>query len=95
MNKQIDSTPKRGFLRLPQIIGNPEAKPPIPAIIPVSRSNWWAGVREGRFPKPVKLSMRTSAWLQSDIDDLCDLLAGTTTPQGHGDKEARRIDPNE
>lgn len=23
-------------------------------IIPVSKSTWWAGVKSGRFPKPVK-----------------------------------------
>lgn len=67
--------PQRGFLRLPQIIGNPKAKPPIPAIIPVSRSTWWAGVREGKYPKPVKLSVRTSAWRRTDIDDLYNRLA--------------------
>jgi len=54
--------PETGFLRLIQIIGSPLANPPIPPIIPVSRSTWLAGVREGRFPKPVKLSKRTTAW---------------------------------
>ena len=29
--------PETGFLRLPQIIGNPKAKPPIPALIPVKK----------------------------------------------------------
>lgn len=88
MNRQrLNSAVKRDrvFLRLPQVL----------EIIPVSKSTWWSGIREGRFPKPVKLSERTSAWLQADIDDLCDLLAGTATPQGQGDKEARRIDSNE
>ena len=75
MNKQIESTPKRGFLRLPQIIGDPKADPPIPARIPVSKSTWWSGIRQGRYPKPVKLSARTSAWRESDIDALCDQLA--------------------
>jgi len=40
--------PEAGFLRLHQIIGNPKADPPIPALIPVSRSTWWAGVKDGR-----------------------------------------------
>jgi predicted DNA-binding transcriptional regulator AlpA len=56
--------PETGFLRLRQIIGD---KKTIPAIIPVSRSTWWAGVREGRFPKSVKLSKRTTAWRIRDI----------------------------
>ncbi|MDR2241028.1 MAG: AlpA family phage regulatory protein [Zoogloeaceae bacterium] len=56
-----------GFLRLPQIIGNPKAKPAIPPIIPVSKSTWWQGVREGRFPKPVRLGRRVTAWRAEEI----------------------------
>ena len=59
--------PAAGFLRLHQIIGNPKAAPPIPALIPVSRSTWWAGVKAGRFPKSVKLGPRTTAWRVEDI----------------------------
>lgn len=59
--------PETGYLRLPQIIGNPAAEPPIPAVFPVSKSTWWAGVRSGRFPKPVKLGPRTAAWRVEDI----------------------------
>jgi len=29
---------------------------------PVSKSTWWAGVKSGRFPKPVKLGPRITAW---------------------------------
>lgn len=54
--------PEVGFLRLSQIIGNPKAEPPIPAVIPISRSAWWAGVKAGRYPKAVKLGPRTTAW---------------------------------
>jgi len=71
MMKKIEATPNRGFLRLPHIIGNAKADPPIPAIIPVSRSTWLAGVKEGRFPKPVKLGKRALAWRMADINDLC------------------------
>ena len=59
-----------GFLRLPQIIGNPKAQPPTPAIIPVSKSTWWEGVKSGRFPKPVKLGPRVTAWRVEDIHAL-------------------------
>lgn len=38
--------------------------------IPVSRSTWWAGVKAGRFPEPVKLGPRTTAWKSSDIERL-------------------------
>ena len=60
--------PAQGFLRLTQIIGNPKAKPPIPAIIPVSRSTWWQGVKDGRYPQPVRtLGQRITAWRAEDI----------------------------
>lgn len=62
--------PETGFLRLPQIIGNPKATPPIPAIIPVSKSAWWEGCKTGRYPKPVKLGPRTTAWTVESIRTL-------------------------
>lgn len=62
-----NSLPETGFMRLPQIVGNAAADPPIPPLIPVSRSTWWAGVRAGRFPQPVKLGPKTTAWRVEDI----------------------------
>jgi predicted DNA-binding transcriptional regulator AlpA len=62
--------PESGFLRLPQIIG--DAKRGIPAIIPVCKSTWWNGCRSGKYPKPVKLGPRTTAWRVSDIIALID-----------------------
>jgi prophage regulatory protein len=60
--------PETGFLRITQIIGNPKAIPPIPAIIPVSKSTWWEGVKSGRYPRPVKsLGLRITAWRVEDI----------------------------
>jgi hypothetical protein len=59
--------PETGFLRLPQIIGNPNAKPPIPALIPVKKSCWWAGVKSGRFPRPLKLGPRVTVWRVEDL----------------------------
>ncbi|QLQ01732.1 MAG: AlpA family phage regulatory protein [Thiobacillus sp.] len=64
MNYQL---PETGFLRLSQIIGNPKADPPIPAIIPVKKTTWWNGVKSGIYPKPVKLSPRVTAWRVEDI----------------------------
>jgi predicted DNA-binding transcriptional regulator AlpA len=65
--------PETGFLRITQIIGNPKAIPPIPAVIPVSKSTWWEGVKSGRYPKPVKsLGLRITAWRVEDIRALID-----------------------
>ena len=46
-----------GFLRLPQVL----------ALIPVGKSSWWRGVKAGRYPRPVKIAPRTTAWRAQDI----------------------------
>jgi len=33
----------------------------------ISRSSLWLGVKEGRFPQPIKLSKRTTRWRAQDI----------------------------
>ncbi|MDZ7832983.1 MAG: AlpA family phage regulatory protein [Desulfobacterales bacterium] len=40
------------------------------AIIPISRSSWYKGVKEGRYPQPIKLGPRTTCWRESDINKL-------------------------
>lgn len=49
-----------GFLRIVSVLA-----PRGP--IPVSKSTWWAGVKSGRYPKPVKLGPRITAWRVEDI----------------------------
>jgi len=64
----MNQLPETGFLRLRQIIGDPNAEPPIPAVIPVSKSTWWSGVKSGRYPQPVRaLGERITAWRVEDI----------------------------
>ncbi len=65
-----------GYLRIWQIVGNPKANPPIAPLIPVGKSTWWQGVKSGKFPQPVKLSERTTAWRVEDIRKLMDSFAG-------------------
>jgi len=36
--------------------------------VQVSRATWYAGIKAGRFPRPVCLGPRPVAWHQSDID---------------------------
>jgi len=71
--------PEIGFIRLYQIIGDPKATPPIPPIFPVGRSSWWAGVKSGRFPKPVKLGPKTTVWR---VEDIRALIEHTNTSVG-------------
>lgn len=64
----MNALPETGYLRLSQIIGDRKAAPPIPPIIPVSKSTWWAGVKAGRYPQPVRsLGKRITAWRVEDI----------------------------
>jgi prophage regulatory protein len=63
----VSSLPQTGFLRLKQIIGDATAEPPIPPIIPVKKSCWWAGVKSGRFPASVKSGPRLTMWRVEDI----------------------------
>jgi prophage regulatory protein len=48
--------------------GTPPFKPRpyIKPIVPVSKSAWLVGVKDGTFPKPVKLG-RTTVWRESDV----------------------------
>ena len=55
--------PPEGLMRISSILA-----PNGP--IPISKSAWWAGVKSGRFPKPIKLGPRTTAWRAEDIQAL-------------------------
>lgn len=74
----ISSVNSTGFFRLKTILGDQKAVPPIQPIIPVSRSAWWQGIVDGRYPAGVKIGPRTTAWLKSDIEELCNRLSGDT-----------------
>lgn len=49
--------PQTGFIRISEIL----------KIFPIGKSTWWQGVKDGRFPKPIKLGQRTTAWRVEDI----------------------------
>ena len=54
---ELQNLPETGLLRVNQIL----------RFIPISRSSWWAGVKSGRYPRPFKLSERTTVWKVADI----------------------------
>lgn len=61
MHQKISNThhlPFQGYLRIPQIV---------PHLVPVSKSTWWAWVKEGKAPKPHKLGPKITAWKASEI----------------------------
>ncbi|KZD23898.1 helix-turn-helix transcriptional regulator [Tardiphaga robiniae] len=51
---------RTGYVRLADILA--PAGP-----LPIGRSTWWQGVRDGRYPKPVKLGPRITAWRVADV----------------------------
>lgn len=49
------------------------ARPPLPGVLPFSRSKWWIGVKNGKYPQPVKLGPNITAW---KVEDIRELIAG-------------------
>lgn len=49
--------PEEGFVRLPQVLH----------VLGIGKTSFWDGVKSGRFPAPVKLGPRTTAWKVEDI----------------------------
>jgi prophage regulatory protein len=65
----MQDVPETGFLRLPQVL----------SVIPLGKTCWWEGVKSGRFPKPIKLSQRCTAWRAEDIRTLIKTLSEPAT----------------
>jgi prophage regulatory protein len=70
-----DGLPRTGFLRLKSILA-----PRGP--IPVSKSTWWDGIRKGRYPAPVKLGPRITAWSVEDIRALIKQMTRVQSTSG-------------
>ena len=52
--------PGEGLVKLPTVL----------AVFPVGRSTWWAGVKEGRYPRPVRIGARSCGWRVPEIRQL-------------------------
>jgi prophage regulatory protein len=70
---QINQLPS-GFLRIWQIVG--DKKRNIPPLIPIGRTTFLNKVKEGKYPKPVKLGERITAWRVEDIKALIAEMGG-------------------
>lgn len=55
------------LLRLPQVL----------RYFPVSRSAWWAGIKAGRYPEPIRIGPRCVAWRLDDVRALIDACLPT------------------
>jgi prophage regulatory protein len=60
MRNEAFILPITGYMRLPDIL----------KVFPIGKSTWWAKVKKGEYPKPVKLGPRTTAWRVEDIRQL-------------------------
>lgn len=59
--------PTTGLVRVRQLLGDPNAEIPIPAIIPVQRSTLWRWIKAGRFPPPVRTNTNAIAFRVEDV----------------------------
>ena len=61
---QVSVFPHMGFMRLPQIL----------EFIPVSKSTFWLRIKQGKFPKGIKISSQITVWKSEDIRQLIEEL---------------------
>ncbi len=54
--------PNEGFIRLVELL----------ELIPVGKTTWWQGVKNKRYPQPIKLGPRITVWRKSDIQRFLD-----------------------
>ncbi|PCI97648.1 MAG: transcriptional regulator [Alphaproteobacteria bacterium] len=59
------SLPETGFIRLNTVL----------ELIPIGKSSWWNGVRDGIYPQPVTIGQRVTAWRVEDIKELIQSLS--------------------
>lgn len=59
-NIETITLPSTGYIRLPDIL----------KVIPVCRSVWYRGIKEGRYPQGIQISERCVAWRAEDIHAL-------------------------
>jgi len=71
MTSKLYIMPQTGFMRLSDVL----------KVIPIGKTTWWDGIKTGRFPKPIKLGKRTTAWKAEDIRSLIDALANQSHDQ--------------
>lgn len=71
-------TEDKTLLRLPDVL----------RLIPLSRCSWYRGVKDGMYPAPVKIGIRSVAWRRTDILALIERLSS-------GKKEAPLVEASE
>ncbi|MGP1667647.1 MAG: helix-turn-helix transcriptional regulator [Rhodanobacter sp.] len=64
----------RAYLRVSEIANNRRTH--TPGIIPVSAATWWAWVKAGKAPQPIRLSAGVTVWRAIDVATFAESLAG-------------------
>ena len=63
-----ESMPDDSLVRAKQILGDPACDPPLPAFLAMSRSSFYAKVRSGHIPGPVRFpGSSSSLWRLGDL----------------------------
>lgn len=65
MYQDFDHLPDSAFVRLSQLVGNPNTGSL--GILHLSRTTLWRMVRDERFPSPVHISSGITAWRVADV----------------------------
>lgn len=80
-NSKNNLLPETGFVRLTTIL----------KIFPIGKSSWWDGVKKGKFPQPVKLGQRTTAWCVEDIKKLIEEVKNEATSKNNNPKAQKQF----
>ena len=56
------------FYKLKEIVSTADN----PGILPIGKTRWYAGMKTGEYPKPIKFSERVQVWRAEDIKKLVD-----------------------
>ena len=81
MSTKLHRREPHRLIRLPEVLRK----------VGVSQSSWYEDVKEKRAPSPVKISARSVAWYEPDIDDLIDARREGREWQPIGDVAAKVI----
>lgn len=63
----------RTYLRVSDITRNRRTGEP--GVLPVTASTWWAWVKAGKAPAPIKLSPGCTVWREADVLAFAESLA--------------------
>ena len=56
------------LVRMAQLTGMPRAVPPVLGIVPLDKSTIWRKIKEGDFPKPIRLGANSVAWDLAEVE---------------------------